>query len=188
LWQPLQGARPGGDTRGMKAYVTQQPRIEDLVAQLQSFDGKVYDGTEWQPLALAFTETLLGAYGMIVEVGSTYVASVVADDIIGRHGEVPPPPPPFPNGQVKKVVLSTVLYGKPIAGLFETQELMTLVADPDGAITGLIAPKSAVATIDELVELDNWFSWGAVRLDALLSEKPDHLAVECRIPSHYRFL
>jgi len=171
----------------MKALVVQEPTVEDVISRLETFDGRIHDGTEWRPLATAFVETLGAAFGMIVNINSTFGAVVVADDIIGEHGAVPPSPP-FPDGQVKRVMLSTVVSGEPIGRLVETQNLMTLVIDPNGVITGLITPKNALATLDELVEVDNWFSWGAVRLDAVSSEQPNHLAVECRIPSHYRFL
>jgi len=187
-WSPLQNDHFRGDDSYMKALVLQEPTVEDLIVRLESFDGKIHDGTEWRPLVTAFVETLGAAFGMIMKIDSTFSAVVAADDIIGTHGEVPPPPPPFPNGKAKQVVLSTTLEGEPLGGLVETQALMSVLTDPQGAITGLITPTNALATLDELVEVDNWFSWGAVRLDAVSLAKPKHLEVECRIPSNYRFL
>jgi len=177
----------------MKALVIQQPTVERLFAQLDSFDGKVYDGTEWRPLMTVFTQTLGAAFGVIAEINSTigstfFVVAIAADDIIGGHGEVPPPPPPFPKGQVRKVVVSGTIKGELIGGLFETPDLVKLVIDPNGTVAGLITPKNAIATFDELVKVDNWFSWGAVRVDAVSSEQPPDFKVEFSIPSNYQMV
>jgi hypothetical protein len=184
---PLQDDHFCGDDSYMKALVVQEPTADDLIARLKSFGGRIHDGTEWRPLATAFVETLGAAFGMIVEIDSTFGAVVAANDIIGKHG-APPPPPPFPDGKVNKVVLSTVFEGQLIGRLVDTQNMMMVLTDPKGVIAGLITPTNALATLDEIVEVDNWFSWGAVRLDAVSLAKAKRLEVECWVPSDYRFL